>query len=69
MVVIVRWLIQADKLKCVSDSINRQVLFIERWLLLVDKYDCVSCSMIDRWLLLYGGCCTQVSTVVSLVVW
>ena len=52
MVVIVRWLIQADKLKCVSDSINRKVLFIERWLLLAGKYSCASGSMVDRWMLL-----------------
>ena len=32
-------------------------------------YSCVPGSMVDMWLLLYGGCCRQVSTVVSLVVW
>ena len=26
-------------------------------------------SMVDRWMLLLGGCCRQVSIVVSLVVW
>ena len=29
----------------------------------------VSGSMVDRWLLLKGGCCRQVSTVVFLVEW
>ena len=29
----------------------------------------VSGSMVEMWLLLYGGCCRQVKTVVSLVVW
>ena len=29
----------------------------------------VSGSMVDRWMLLLGGCCRQVNTVVSLVLW
>ena len=32
-------------------------------------YSCVSDSMVDRWLFLFDGCCRQVCTVVSLVVW
>ena len=39
---------------------------IVRWLLYASKYNCVSGSMVDRWLLLYGGCYRQVSLVVSL---
>ena len=39
------------------------------WLLLTGKYSCASGSIVDRWVLLSGGCCRQVSTVVSLVVW
>ena len=42
---------------------------IVRWLLKAGKYSCVSCSMVDRWMLLKGGCCRQKSTVMSLVVW
>ena len=32
-------------------------------------YCCVSGTMVDRWMLLFSGCCRQVSIVVSLVVW
>ena len=42
---------------------------IVRWLLKAGKYSCVSGSMVDRWMLLEGGCCRQKSTVISLVVW
>ena len=42
---------------------------IVRWLLKAGKYSCVSGSMVDRWLLFQGGCCRQVSIVVSLAVW
>ena len=41
---------------------------IVRWLLKAGKYSCVSDSMVDRWISLLGGCCRQVSIVVSLVV-
>ena len=39
------------------------------WLLWADKYSCVSGSMVDKLMLLLGGCCRQVSKVVSLIVW
>ena len=39
------------------------------WLLLTGKYSCVSGSIVDRWLLLKGGCCRRISIVVSLAVW
>ena len=39
------------------------------WLLLTGKYRCVSGSIVDRWVLLEGGCRRQVGTVVSLEVW
>ena len=42
---------------------------IVRWLLKAGKYSCVFGSMLDRWVLLKGGCCRQKSTVMSLVVW
>ena len=42
---------------------------IVRWLLKAGKYSCVSDSMVDRWISLLGGCCRQVSIVVSLIVW
>ena len=42
---------------------------IEMWLLLTGKYSCVSGSIVDRWVLLKGGCCRRISIVVSLVVW
>ena len=42
---------------------------IQRCLLKAGKYSCVSGSMVDRWMLLKGGCCRQQSTVMSLVVW
>ena len=42
---------------------------IVRWLLKAGKYSCVSSSMVDRCLLLKGGCCRQISKVVFLVVW
>ena len=29
---------------------------IVRWLLLTGKYSCASDSMVDRWVLLLGGC-------------
>ena len=45
------------------------MVVIVRWLLYAGEYSCVSGSMVDRWLLLYGGCYRQVSTVMSLVVW
>ena len=44
------------------------MVVIVRWLLYAGKYSCVSGSMVDRWLLLKGGCYRQVSIVVSLVV-
>ena len=34
---------------------------IVRWLLKAGKYSCVSGSMVDRWMLLKGGCCRQIS--------
>ena len=43
------------------------VVVIVRWLLYAGKYRSISGSMVDRWMLLEGGCCRQVSTVVSLV--
>ena len=36
------------------------------WLLLTGKYSCVSGSIVDRWMLLQGGCCRRISIVVSL---
>ena len=42
---------------------------IVRWLLKAGKHRCVSDSMVDRWMLLKGGCCRQKSTFMSLVVW
>ena len=45
------------------------MVVIVRWLLKAGKYSCVSGSMVDRWLLLSGGCYRQVSIIVSLVVW
>ena len=42
---------------------------IVRWLLKADKNICVSDGMADRWMLLLGGCCKQISIFVSLVVW
>ena len=42
---------------------------IVRWLLKAGKYSCVSVSMVDRWMLLIGVYCRQVSMVVSLEVW
>ena len=42
---------------------------IVKWLLYAVKYSCISVSIVDRWLLLKGGCCRQVSTIVSLKVW
>ena len=33
-----------------------------RWLLKAGKYSCVSSSMVDRCLLLKGGCCKKEST-------
>ena len=30
------------------------------WLLLTGKYSCVSGSIVDRWVLLYGGCCRRI---------
>ena len=50
------------------DSLRQVDVFV-RWLLQAGKYSHVSGSMVDRWMLLQGGCCRQVSTVVSLVVW
>ena len=37
---------------------------IVRWLLKAGKYSCVSGSMVDRWMLLKGGCCSQKSITV-----
>ena len=37
---------------------------IVRWLLKAGKYSFVSSSMVDRCLLLKGGCCRQESTAV-----
>ena len=48
---------------------GRQVDVIEMWLLLTGKHSCVSGSIVDRWVLLLGGCCRRISIVVSLVVW
>ena len=45
------------------------MVVIVRWLLQAGKYICVSGSMADMRLLWYGGCCRQISTVVSRVVW
>ena len=45
------------------------MLLLLLWLLKAGKYSCVSSSMVDRCLLLKGGCCRQESTAVSLVVW
>ena len=42
---------------------------IVRWLMKAGKYSCVSGSMIDRWMLLKGGRCKQISIIVFLVVW
>ena len=42
---------------------------IVRWLLKAGKYSRVPDSMLDRWMLLKGGCCRQVSIVMSLVEW
>ena len=42
---------------------------IVRQLLLAVKYSCISVSIVDRWLLLLGGCCRQVRTILSLLVW
>ena len=42
---------------------------IVRWLLKAGKYSCVSSSMVDRWMLLKGGCCRRISIIVFLVVW
>ena len=43
------------------------MVVIVRWLL---KFICISGSIVDNyWLLLNGGCCRQVSLVVSLEVW
>ena len=39
------------------------------WLLKAGKYSCVSGSMVDRRMLLLGGCCKQISIIVFLVVW
>ena len=41
---------------------------MEMWLLLTGKYSCVSGSIVDRWVLLLGGCRRRISIVVSLVV-
>ena len=41
---------------------------IVRWMLQANTYSCVSGCMVDRRMLLLGGCCRQVITVLSLVV-
>ena len=33
------------------------------------KFSCVSGSTVDRWMLLKGGLCKQISIIVFLVVW
>ena len=42
---------------------------IVRWLMKAGKYSCVCGSMVDRWMLLKGGYCKQISIIVFLVVW
>ena len=42
---------------------------IVNWLLYGTKYSCVSGSIVNRWMLLIGGCYRQVIIVVSLIVW
>ena len=51
VVVIVRWLLKADKYCCVW-WYGRQVEVIVKWLLKAGKYSYVSSRMVDKWILL-----------------
>ena len=42
---------------------------IVRWLMKAGKYSCVCGSMVDRWMLLKGGRCKQISIILFTVVW
>ena len=44
------------------------MVVIVRWLIQAGKFSCVSGSILDRWMLLKGGCYRQVIIDVSLIV-